>query len=528
MNATRQSDRMKTRHTGHHTPRNIETEGVLTAEYDALADLFLAEDLSRATSSLAHATEGGPAAKLQPRVETAAARVDSELQATACRANERAENRSTAAERETDRIEGVILGHLPVLASAWAGQYARALAAEVGGEVVLVRLQGGQTSIDLIGGSVTEYRDEIERGGLRSGGRGFEESMQIAAHKSRTWLIRSDEPDEPELVECPGVTHLTLLTGADDAAMVASYRTLKSLSRCSEASGREDEPELRLAIMGAELEKALEAKAKLERTVAAFLSRNVALVVGEQRMAPCPSVNLHKSSGTVSVSKVAAMIRACAERRLNGIEGSGSRIGPAARSTMPIVGAPSAESRSEGNRMNPTSETPWSAASSSRTNGAATPPRKFLSEKLMNVPEQPSTTLQSKVDAETDLASHIAGLRALPTRCPYTPGVQFAIDSEGSLHLLALAPSGLTGESAVSETVGKLVAVAGWAYNHGQLLQMASPGVRLGADPSRTTLHLLTDQPRDARRLLDSGVHVHLLSPARHGRETVWVCRDLN
>jgi hypothetical protein len=42
------------------------------------------------------------------------------------------------------------------------------------------------------------------------------------------------------------------------------------------------------------------------------------------------------------------------------------------------------------------------------------------------------------------------------------------------------------------------------------------------------TLHLMTDEPRLARRLLDTDFRVHLLDAVPvHGR-TAWYCRALN
>lgn len=76
------------------------------------------------------------------------------------------------------------------------------------------------------------------------------------------------------------------------------------------------------------------------------------------------------------------------------------------------------------------------------------------------------------------------------------------------------------------------MSVAGWAFDHAELIRLASPRAPLSSGSSgeapATVLHLLTDQPRDVRRLLESGVRVHQVSSVRVTGQTAWICRDLN
>jgi hypothetical protein len=66
------------------------------------------------------------------------------------------------------RIEGLILGHLPVLASAWATQYARHLAATMNVPVALLRLRAGEGALDVFGPSATEGAAETLEEAARS------------------------------------------------------------------------------------------------------------------------------------------------------------------------------------------------------------------------------------------------------------------------------------------------------------------------------------------------------------------------
>src|SRR5262245_60178627 len=84
-------------------------------EYDALTDLFLGE---------------APAARPAPAPHPAT---------------------SLAEPAPAVCVEALVLGHLPVLASAWATQYARQRSVGLGGPVVLLKIRAGEATLDLVG-----------------------------------------------------------------------------------------------------------------------------------------------------------------------------------------------------------------------------------------------------------------------------------------------------------------------------------------------------------------------------------------
>src|SRR5690606_24393451 len=111
------------------------------------------------------------------------------------------------------------------------------------------------------------------------------------------------------------------------------------------------------------------------------------------------------------------------------------------------------------------------------------------------------------------------GLRPLGTACPYEPSVQLARDESGGLHLIVQARE----PAQIDAAVRSLSVVAAWATDHRQLL-VAAGACDEGQPIQR---HLLTESPREARRLLDTDIRVHLCASAarmQHG----WVVADLN
>ncbi|MFZ2873549.1 MAG: hypothetical protein WAZ94_03615, partial [Phycisphaerales bacterium] len=105
--------------------------------------------------------------------------------------------------------------------------------------------------------------------------------------------------------------------------------------------------------------------------------------------------------------------------------------------------------------------------------------------------------------------------------CPVAPGVVLARGSGGELHLVTHAP-----EREADRAVGGLLAAAAWAEQHRTLLDAAFPGG--AACESGPALHVVVDDARGARGLLDTGVRVHLAVEASLGGRVVRVARELN
>jgi hypothetical protein len=117
--------------------------------------------------------------------------------------------------------------------------------------------------------------------------------------------------------------------------------------------------------------------------------------------------------------------------------------------------------------------------------------------------------------AATDL---LPGLSSLPARCPFAPEVELALDASGQLHAAMVCPE--HPESRLAE----LMIAASWAEAHAGLLL----GPRATRGRGHATLHLITESPKHARRLLDTPVRIHALGATGEGDSRRWCVIDLN
>ncbi|HRQ73842.1 MAG TPA: hypothetical protein PLU35_12520 [Phycisphaerales bacterium] len=309
-------------------------------------------------------------------------------------------------------IEALILGHLPVLASPWVLQYARNRAAEIGEPVALLRLNSGTASVEVVG------TDDVQ--GAPSPN--LSEAIDRAKMTARRWLIRVDETNELALAEAlasaPPAT-LTLLTGADDTAIAACYRTLKSLAEAI-VGAAEGMPIIRVVVMGANADAAASAGRKIRQAATTFLGLPPELAQPVPRMVPARALNLYRGQTDQSAESLLALVR-----------------------------------------------TPTEAPGHSV---AATPP---LSP---SVPPPSRASALARTDA---LASLLPGLRPLSARSPVAQSVELATDADGRLHLIARADS----PDACPAAAAELTAAAAWAQTHARLLGAAEPSIRTAEAP---------------------------------------------
>ena len=400
-------------------------------EYDALAELFLGDpelgpspamggrglrpETPRSMPPSEVASEGGPAPRHVAEVEPA----------TRC-------------------VEAVLLGHLPVRASIWVRQYANAVGTTLNRPVGLVRMSTEGCSVELIGPGAervpledTNPADDIE------------EAVRSVSALADRWIIRVDELDEESLAESSGIEEATILTGSDEAAVVASYRLVKSLAAAwDRAFGPDGGPELGLAIMGANGEQALAAGEKLERAAGSFLNRPVRVTARVPKVGVSSAATIYRGSDVVDFERVIEAIRSVepaplrltdeAERALD------DAAGPLDEPADAIV--PEDEEEEFVFEAEPEVEEP--AATEPRENVDETPIA-ATEETPMTPPEQPMIVTRPVPDiapkriepaarsAVPSPASLIEGLCVLESECPYAAGVSLASDELGHLHLIA-------------------------------------------------------------------------------------------
>lgn len=440
----------------------------LGGDYDALADLFLAEPAADPAPHLRLT----PAAPIDPAFEVAASPA-------------RASIKPVPRPARPVHIEGLLMGHLPVLGGAWVTQYAKHVADQSHQPVAVVRAQAGTLSVDLVlpRGSSGKVNSRIGAGGQ---GDDLTRALMHAGQESSHWLVRVDEIDEPELLAQPRVQRVTLLTGADDAAVVASYRTIKNLMAALETREGGSAPDLGLAIMGAGEEDAGDAEQKIRKAVRTFLATDLQPAARVGRVGACTTQTLYRAESDMSLAKVIDQVSRAAQAASQMVEPKPTHEEPLA---APALAA-----------------SPAMPAAPAATNSRESAPVAALSPVR---------------------AAALLGLRPLQSQCPYAPGVMLAAGEGGRLHLV-IASTGAGGECSLDEGVKRLLTAAAWTEDHAGLLEAAHADVLAGIRQHGPTLHLLTADAKSARGLLDTGVKVHLLATASAKGETVLLTHALN
>lgn len=453
-------------------------------EYDALADLFLSHDHARAMlggprqasvpvsmpapmpasmpSSMLRASEGGPALRF-PREDVTPV------------ANARIDVAPPEAAASPLMVEGLILGHLPVLGAAWVGQYAKHVAASTHEPVALLRMQEGQVSLDLVSpvGTAARAHSRVGAASMDPGTITLEAAIAQARREASRWLIRVDEVHETELLGLADVAQVTLLTGADDAAVVSSYRTLKQLSRHLTTRDEEDGMTLGLAILGADDARASAAEAKLREGARTFLSTPIAPAAKVGKISPGTTTTLYRApTGQMSASETLAGVLAM--------------LRETPRATMQAV------------HVEP--------------RGEVSEPVQHATGERVSRETLESRPVRGVAGTSDDLAALI-GLTDADATCPYAATVQLAWGEDG-LHLLAMQEAG-------RDPIRELLAAAAWAQDHKTLLTRLAPKGTTQASGLGPTLHLITRDLRAARSLLDTAIRVHVLVEVKAGSDVV-------
>jgi len=433
--------------------------GVDDEEYDALADLFLGEGALAPEAGADGLQVGGTASRGDDPDPLHDTRTEPTPEP------EPAPGGDPAA--ALPDVEMLMLGHLPVRAALWVRQYACSVATRCDERVALVRVVGGTVSIDLI--NAPDAR--IGRDASGSGALSLRGALAVACGQADRVILRVDETTEPEIIARDEIDALTLLTGADEGAIVSSYRLIKSVTGTWEQGGQIGTPRLRLAVMGASGERAAQASDKLTRAVDAFLDRPIEIIDAAGRIDATATLNLYQEDGAVE-NAAGAIIDTIVE------------IGCG----LPDAGGPE---------------------------GDALP-----------APALDSTAPEPRIDApprSEDLCALLEGVDRLVTRCPHAPGVELGVDGAGRLHLVA--------DDRGEDACVRLETARSWVRDHLDLILRAEPRVALPAhdrSEETATLHLLASAPPRWRGLIDSDIRLYAVGVARLGVRAVRVATRVN
>lgn len=447
--------------------------------YDALADLFLGD---------AEGTKGG-----------------APLQASRPAPSLRLVKEERPREAGPPRVEALIIGHLPILASAWVLQYARTVADQIGATVAVLRLRPGSAMLELAGKGSPELVDPSSRfPSLREAVNTLRGPGGV-----RAWLIRVDQVAESSLAAAKYVDTLTILAGVDEAATVAAYTSIK------QAKGSEHTP-VRLALMGGTPEKAQASSSKVARTAEEFLGRKVEVAACVQRIAG-GRTELAWSGGT-GESIETALAWLCPLLKSTDPAPKARVSPPPATPTTPKVKQPEPQPKPAVQVPAPLPAKPEIVPAP-----AAVPAQIPLQQPSVVAPGIVVTAPPSQATRQGRLSRHLPGLSTLAFTCPYAPSVELATGADGVLHLLALDGAGPD-----PAALGGLTTAAAWVKCHQPLLRHAVAAEARNLAEVEPVLHLLTTSAPSVRRLGDSGIRLHVLVSTRAGSDLVWGCADLN
>jgi len=451
---------------------------------------------------------------------------------------------------ESPRVEMLVVGHLPVLASAWIAEYARSVASTEQTTVGMYRENTAQVSVDVVG-----LRNRSEQGEFRSAAG----AIASLGGKIGVWLVKPVTEIQPGML-LPEDSCLTVLTGADEAAVVATYRTLKRLF----ISDKPMPERVKVVVMGSEEDAGSRAAERLQRATESFLNHKLEVVVSSNQVTPGRSAHIYRGDCIGDLHDNISLMTASADKTEHQPEAESEAVirdlldeqpqpaEPEASPPVSFVGADFARKidqtivpepartepkpRMAVNSMPdplpvrvPLPKRPEAGTKLHRDPRTST----HVSVEVLEVPAdsrfriQPAQAEPEIETVDTDaLASHLPGLTPVAVTCPFNTDVQIAYDGRGRIHLLVNADEleDLTRDG-FQVALESLSVVRPWATSHAALLSLATRGkITPGKEP---VLHLLTSRPIAAKRLLDGDVRIHLLTRSPKHPD-VWVCVDLN
>lgn len=379
-----------------------------------------------------------------------------------------------ASAESTVHVSSLVAGHLPVIAAPWISQHARETSRAIAAPVAVLSRSGGRTTLDLYNAPALQEQHTIE-GAID----------QAVAARVRRWLVRTDAVSELSARDIARVDSVTLLTGADDAAVVGAYRAIKGL--VADSSELDERPMvLNLAVMGSGKAKARGAAEKIRRAARSFLQTGLAdVTMSEKIAAGGSSVRTFDGESALDLEQILARIP--------------RQLPPASAHALQDTGS----LRLAGHEM------PEAQAPKREEPRAAEPMRHDVSASRLGPIEQNGGSSHAG----------LLGLTHLEARCPYADDIEIAVDHEGRAHLIALAEG-----QDMARPLESLQIATDWIGAHLTLLASATGGRVKANPPLAASRHLVVEHAASARRLLDSDLKVYVKARGQH--ETM--CVPLN
>ena len=435
-------------------------------ELDALAELFIGGDEP--------ASAAEPIAEGTPKPSAGA--------------GERTEGRpagsnASAPPADAPTLEALITGHLPVRGTVWVRAYAARLARELGEPVALVRVSPERTAVELIGSSAET--DPVADIGV---------AIEAARTATDRWLLHFDELDQASLLRTGELDRITVLSGADEPAVVSAYRLLKSLAEETEGG-----VEAGISIVGSGEAETTRATERIVTAARQFLGLELASRPAVPRIEAVAVTRLGDADRRTEPAEVIRSVLS-AERDPRksigfGLEPKPGRAGDAARAE------PFRDETLQGESLRgepiEVVRTEWELETISERDS-----------------EAESVDLTGDRPDPADLVPDLTGL-GLP--CPVAPGVSIASDTAGRLHVLAWWSP---------EAPAALLKAAAWARVNTPLLSAVRGGVK--AEACAPAQHIVCTDLAVAADLRGTKTIVHLAQPVDRRPAHGWVCGRVN
>jgi len=392
-----------------------------------------------------------------------------------------------AAMKIAPRIECLLPGHLPVRAAVWFGPCAWLLNqdADAGG---LLRIEDDSTCLSCM--STSRLPD------LGTGPTLPEAIEQMARHCRRWSVVPPTQWDAVHLATV-GFDRITILSGTNQAAVVAAYQMCKTFTSLPGAVN----VDLGICFAGSDEQTARETGARLVDTVREQLGFELAL-----------RGSLHR------IDSGGADIQSCrCKHHEHGLDGLVSEIHRGIATAM----------SDQPGEPGPDTETPVAIEPDRVLESACD----AVPEPVVDMPPPPLVVTDDFAEpldlddpdpapvaepGSQHLAEFVTGLSPLPVSSPTCPDVDLGVDPGGRIHCLSREAN-----------LRQLQVAARWVQDHHHLLCMACPST-LSASPVEPTCHLFTSHPPDLGDLHGSGIRLHLLTEVHVGSESTWFACPLS
>lgn len=356
----------------------------------------------------------------------------------------------------------LVLGNLPVFAGAWASQYARDRQSALGRPLGLLTLGDEAARLECFGAPSADTTKATD----------LARALTNLGRIGADLIVRLPEAEAGWIAgECHAAS-MTILTGADDPAIVGAYQSFKAIAQ--DLPGDAAVPAMRVAIAGCDEPIAGDACAKLADATERFLG------FGIDREAPVRRVDAGASAELFHGQPpewadvpdlLAQFVRQ--PRPVDPIEvrpGASDSFEP--RRVVAPIGF-----EAEGADMH----------AAKPTDGKAKAPE---SHSQRQTPAKPLPD----------------GLESVDVACPYARNVGMAVDDEGVLHAVAWAADSDSASTAVRD----LVIASSWIRDHAELVAVVM-GRPLSGLPS--VRHVVLAEGRGALGLAQGELRVHVAIP---------------